>query len=141
MVKSPTDDSKQIFKILVAVAWIDGEIQPQEREYLHKIAQEQGLAGEAETQELLTSTKPIPSEKCDRWLQEYLGSSPTVEDYEKLLTAVSTIVYSDGDIATEEAELLTQLQNSDPKSLSSKSVLGKIQSGIQRLYKRGVKSV
>ncbi|WP_036487800.1 TerB family tellurite resistance protein [Myxosarcina sp. GI1] len=140
MVTSQTDNNKKIFKILVAVAWIDGAIQPQEREYLLKIAQEQGLAGEAETQELLTSNKPIPPDECDRLLQDYLGSEPTVENYEDLLSAVSTIVYSDGDIATEEAELLTQLQNSDPKNLGSKSSLNKIQTRIQKLYKRGLKS-
>ncbi|MGV2827607.1 tellurite resistance TerB family protein [Myxosarcina sp. GI1(2024)] len=141
MARSPINNSKKAFKILVAVAWIDGEIQPQEREYLLKIAQEQGLAGEAEIQELLTSNKPIPPTRCHQLLREYLGSSPSVDNYQDLLSAISTIVYSDGDIATEEAELLTQMQNLDPSSLTSKSVLDKIQARIQKLYRRGLKSV
>jgi len=37
-------DTKTLIKILIGTAWIDGKIQPEEREYLHRIAKEKGVA-------------------------------------------------------------------------------------------------
>lgn len=42
-----------LVKILIGAAWIDGRIQPEERQYLRKIAQEKGVANEPEIQPLL----------------------------------------------------------------------------------------
>ena len=133
--------SKQLFQILVAAAWIDGEFQPQEQKYLQKIAREHNFAEDAEIQDLLSSKKPISSAKCYQLLENYFGNNPTSEDYQNLLSAISSLVYSDDNIATEEAKLLTQLQELDPNSLNSKSVFNKLLSRIQTLYKKGLASV
>ena len=139
--KNNKHNNKQLFQILVAAAWIDGEVQPQEKEYLHKIATEQGFLEEQDIQELLSIKYPIPPAQCYQLLENYLGSNYSVEDYENLLSAISSLVYSDGDIATEEAQLLTQLQELDPNNLSSNSTLDKLLSQIQKLYKRGLASL
>jgi uncharacterized tellurite resistance protein B-like protein len=136
-----TNKNKQLLEILVAAAWIDGEFQPEEQQYLSRIAQEQQLNEDVEIQELLSNTRPISSAKCYQLLKNYLGDRPTLEDYNDLLSAISTLVYSDGDIATEEAKLLTQLQELDPNNSASNSTLDKILSRIQKLYKKGLASV
>ncbi len=141
MLYSTEANSRQLFQILVAAAWIDGEVQPQEQEYLQKIAREHGLAEDAEIQDLLSSNKPISSAKCYQLLENYLGTNATSEDYQNLLSAISSLVYSDGEIATEEAKLLTQLQELDPDNLASNSVFNKLLSLIQKLYKKGLASV
>ncbi len=134
-------NSRQLFQILVAAAWIDGEVQPQEQEYLQKIAREHNLAEDSEIQDLLSSNKSISSAKCYQLLKDYLGTNPTSEDYHSLLSAISSLVYSDDNIATEEAKLLTQLQELDPNNLTSNSVFNKLLSRIQKLYKQGLASV
>jgi len=55
---------KQLVKILIAAAWLDGKIQPEEREYLHRVAKEKGLSEDPELHPLLHELVPIPAEKC-----------------------------------------------------------------------------
>jgi len=135
------DNNRQLFQILIAIAWIDGEVQSEEKKYLHKIATEQGLGNEAEIQELLSNTKPTSNTECYRLLEQYLGANPTLENYHNLLSAISTLVYSDGDIATEEAELLTQMQELDPNNSSNNSIFEQLLSKIQKLYKSSFRSI
>ncbi len=133
--------SKQLFHILVAAAWIDGEMQSQEQKYLQKIAKEQNLLEEQEIQDLLSSDRPISSAKCYQLLENYLGDNPTSENYQDLLSAISSLVYVDDNIATEEAKLLTQLQELGANNTTSNSVFNKLLSHIQKLYKKGLASV
>ena len=132
---------RDLFKILVAVAWIDGEIQPEERKFLEKIAAEQNIDLSSEIEELLATPQVTSTEQCDRLLREYLGSNPTPEDYQNLLSAVSSLIYSDSDIATEEASLLTQLQNLDPQNNEPNSKINKLIARIQKIYQTGLKRV
>jgi uncharacterized tellurite resistance protein B-like protein len=127
---------KQLVKILIAAAWIDGKIQPEEREYLHRVAKEKGLSEDPELHPLLHELVPIPAEKCYQWLQEYLGDRPKLEDYQQLLEAISALIYSDGDVAIEEAKLLTRLQLLDPAN--QKSGFTSILQAIQQLYQRSI---
>ena len=132
---SMKNKNKQLLEILVAAAWIDGEFQTEEKEYLTKIAEQQASLEEAEIQQLLSNNESISSEKCYQLLEKYLGSNPNTEDYNRLLSAISSLVYSDGDIATEEAQLLTQLQELEP---NTNSVFDKILLRIQKLYRKGL---
>ena len=54
---------KELFKILVGAAWIDGEIQESELEYLQRIVTENQLADDPEVQSLLSTENPYSSEK------------------------------------------------------------------------------
>ncbi|MEM8829917.1 MAG: TerB family tellurite resistance protein [Cyanobacteria bacterium P01_G01_bin.19] len=129
---------RELFQILVAVAWIDGEVQAEEQEFLAKIAAEHNI----EVTEDLLSKPPISSntEYYDL-LRSYLGSNPDPEDYNNLLSAVSSLIYSDDDIATEEASLLNQIQSLDPNNSSNNSTFDKLLGKIQKLYQKGVKKV
>ncbi|MDJ0689103.1 MAG: TerB family tellurite resistance protein [Xenococcaceae cyanobacterium MO_188.B32] len=131
-------NKKELFKILVGAAWIDGEIQESELEYLQQIVTENELADDPEVQSLLSTEKPIPANKCYLWLENYLGNNPTEQDYQNLLSAISALVYSDGYIDTEEAKLLTQIQNIDLDRSSSNSALDKILKAIQKFYRQSI---
>lgn len=127
-----------LVKILIGAAWIDGRIQPEEREYLRKIAQEKGVATEPEIQPLLHELVAVQPEQFDEWVKEYLGASPSAADYQNLIEAISGLIYSDGEVATEEARLLTKLQQLSDKNDSPQPGSNGILKQIQKLYRRWV---
>jgi uncharacterized tellurite resistance protein B-like protein len=137
MVANPT--AKQLLKILIGAAWIDGKIQQEEREYLQRVAKETGVADDPEIQPLLYELRAVLPDECYTWVKEYLGDRPSSEDYQRLIEALSALIYSDGEVATEEAKLLTRLQLLDPDSgTTPKSGQNNVLKAIQRLYRRWV---
>ncbi|MFB6275516.1 MAG: TerB family tellurite resistance protein [Halothece sp.] len=135
--KREANPYKQLLKILIGAAWIDGQIQSQEREYLLKTARKHNLADDPEIRPLLHQLRSVKPEECYRWLEEYFGGSPSQEEYEKLIEAISALIYSDGDVANAEAKLLTQVQQYNPAHTSS---LDKVLKTVQKLYQRYVTS-
>lgn len=133
-------EERDLLEILVAIAWIDGEIQAEEKDFLEKIAKEHNLKSPTELQDLFKKHQNSSAEKCYQLLEEYLGSNPDPTAYETLLSAVSKLIYSDDDIATEEAALLTKIQNLDPQNLKSRSTFDKAIAKIQQLYQAGLKN-
>ncbi|MBE9043886.1 TerB family tellurite resistance protein [Pleurocapsales cyanobacterium LEGE 10410] len=133
-----TENNQDLFEILVAVAWLDGEVQLEEREFLEKIAAQQNLKSAAEVQDLLANHRTTSSAECYQLLEKYLGSNPNLADYQNLLSAVSSLIYSDNDIATEEASLLTQIQNLNPDNLKDHSAFDNLIGKIQKLYRAGL---
>lgn len=133
-------EERDLLEILVAIAWIDGEIQAEEREFLEKIAREHNLKSPTELQDLFKKHRNSSAEKCYQLLEKYLGSNPNPTAYENLLSAVSKLIYSDDDIATEEAALLTKIQNLDPQNLKSRSTFDKAIAKIQQLYRAGLRN-
>ena len=136
MVKSTASNDQKLFRLLIAAAWIDGEFQTAEREYLHKLAAQRNLLEQPEIKFLLSNTKPIESETCYQWLSEYLGAHPTIENYQSLFAEIAGVLYADGYIATEEAKLLNQLQALDPSKINSRSALDIVVSSIRELYRK-----
>lgn len=132
-------NTKQLLKILIAAAWIDGEIQPEERKYLHSMVNQYNLAEDPEIKSLLLEIKPVKSEDFYGWLREYLGDNPTEADYQKVIEAVSSIIYSDGSVETEEAELLTKIQNLSASHDTPHPAFEKVLNTIQKLYQKAVK--
>lgn len=130
--------TKQLFKILMAAAWIDGTIQVEERGYLHGMAQEQGIAEDPEIKGLLSEAKPVKIEECYQLLESYLGNNPAQEDYQKLIDAISALVYSDSNIDIEEAKLLNRIQLLDPAQESSHPPFDKILKAVQKLYRKAI---
>lgn len=130
-----TNSVKQLVKILIGAAWIDGKVQPEEREYLQKVAKEAGIADDPEIQPLLYGLRAVSAQECYGWLQEYLGDNASAEAYQRLIDAISVLIYSDGDVATEEAKLLTRLQLLDPATATPKSGQNNVLKAIQKLYR------
>ncbi len=140
MSQTNNTSTKQLFKILVGAAWIDGEIQESELEYLQRIVTENELADDSEVQSLLSTENPIPAKKCYSWLENYLGDNPTEQDYSRLVSSISALVYSDGYIDTEEAKLLTQIQNINLDRSSTNSAFDKALKAIKKFYSHKIES-
>jgi uncharacterized tellurite resistance protein B-like protein len=129
---------KQLLKLMVGAAWIDGTIQPQERSYLRKMATNNNLADDPEIKTLLSEIKPVQPTECYQWLENYLGENPTLEDYQGLLEAISGLIYSDGDVQMQEARLLTKIQILEPSGEPRKSAFDKVLKTIQKLYRQAI---
>lgn len=132
--------AKNLFKILVAAAWLDGEIQPEEREYLHQLAETEGIATDPEIRPLLSQLRAIQPKECYEWIKEYLGENPSLADHQNLLEAVSGLVYRDGEVAVEEARLLTELQSLNPATTTPQHRYNAVLKEIRKLYRGWVDS-
>ena len=117
-------------KILIGVAWLDGAIQPEERQYLAKVAQSHQLDLDPEIESLLAGRISLAAADCEQWIQEYLGDR-SIHDDDGLIEAISGLIYSDGDVAIDEAKLLVNIQ-SVPASVPP------LVSKIQQLYKKAL---
>ena len=129
---------KNLVKILIGAAWIDGRIQAEERQYLREIAQAKGLASDPDIKPWLYELVPVQPNECYNWVKDYLGDRPTNEDYERLIEAISGLIYSDGEVAVEEARLLTKLQQLSTANDSTQPGHNAILKQIQKLYRRWV---
>ncbi len=129
---------KNLVKILIGAAWIDGKIQPEERQYLRKVAQEKGVADDPEIQPWLYELVSVQPEQFYDWLREYLGDRPTQEECQNLIEAIGGLIYSDGEVATEEAKLLTKLQELSDTNDSTQHRYNGVLKQIQKLYRRWV---
>jgi hypothetical protein len=129
---------KNLVKILIGAAWIDGRIQPEERQYLRQIAQQKGVASDPEIKPWLYELVPVQPAECYSWVKEYLGSSPSTEDYQNLMEAISGLIYTDGEVAIEEARLLTKLEQLSSANESTQPVFNTILKQVQKLYRRWV---
>ena len=128
--------TKQLLKILIGAAWIDGVIQVEERNYLKQTAQQHQLQDDPDLKLLLSELKPVSPQECYQWLQDYLGDNHSEEDYQELLERLSGLLYSDGDIQIQEAKLLTTLQELDPAQETPKKPIEKLLGKIQTLYRK-----
>ena len=133
------EKNKQLLKILYGAAWIDGEIQPEEREYLNEVATKNDLSDDPEIQSLLI--RKVEINECYRWLEEYIkDSDDKEEDFQELLESISGLIYSDQIVDTEEAKLLNYLQNIDFSELPSQSFFDSILKGIREFYQKALNS-
>lgn len=125
-----------LVKILIGVAWIDGKLQPEERQYLHALAEKKGVASDREIQPILYELRSVKPEDCYQWIQDYLGNAPDAEACQNLIESISTLIYQDGIMSSEEAKLLTRLQllESEP----ARSRFSKMIDAICQLYQQGL---
>ncbi|MEL6439220.1 MAG: TerB family tellurite resistance protein [Cyanobacteria bacterium J06621_8] len=127
---------KQILKILIAAAWIDGVVQSEERAYLRRVAQDFQLAEDPEIKPLLSELRPVTATECYQWVEEYFGDNHTAEDYQQLLEKISGLVYSDGYIDEREAKLIEAIQSCDPANPDCKnSIFDRILRKIHKVYR------
>lgn len=132
------DKEKQLFKILCSAAWIDGEIQQEERQYLHKMAEQNSLAEDPEIRSLLSEAVQTKPDECYRLVEEYVGDQATEAEYQEMVDAVSKLVYSDSVIDTEEAKLLHKIQALETEVKNAKSPFQRALKSIQKLYQGAI---
>jgi uncharacterized tellurite resistance protein B-like protein len=126
--------SQLLLKILIGVAWLDGEIQPEERQYLAKVAHAHQLDHDTEVEPLLTGTMKVTAAECEQWIQMYLGDR-SIHDDDRLIEAISGLIYSDGDVAISEAQLLVNIQS---PPVAVKTIPQPLISKIKQLYKQAL---
>ena len=129
---------KNLVKILIAAAWLDGKIQPEERQYLQQVANEKGVAADPEIQPLLHELRAVQPTECYEWVKEYLGDRPSAEDCQDLIESISGLIYRDGEVALEEAKLLTKLESLNPANGTPQAGYKNVLKEIQKLYRRWV---
>jgi uncharacterized membrane protein YebE (DUF533 family) len=129
---------KQLLKILIGAAWIDGIVQPEERKYLHRVARDFHLAEDPEIKPLLSELRPIEPVECYQWLEDYLGENHSSADYLELLEKISGLIYSDGYVDIREAKLIEAVQNFDPTHESARSIFERLLKKIQKLYRDAI---
>jgi uncharacterized tellurite resistance protein B-like protein len=137
---TPPQTTQQLVKILIGAAWLDGQVQLEERAYLKRIAQEKGVAADREIYLLLNDLRAVSTEECYQWIDQYLGNQPSSEACQQLLEALSGLIYSDGTVATEEAKLLSRIQMIEQNCgapCTSRSIL----SGVRKLYQHWAKVI
>ena len=130
--------NRKLFKILVGTAWIDGIIQPEERIYLRRLAQELELTEDPEIKILLSELTTVSAIECYLWLDDYLAQYPGVEDYHELLEKVSGLIYSDNYVDIREAKLLEKLQSFDPHQRTENVIPEWFFRRIRRFYQKVV---
>ncbi len=131
---------KNLVKILIGAAWLDGKVQPEERQYLYQIVQEKNLADDPDIRPLLYELRTVQPTECYEWVKEYLGDRPSVENCYNLIEAISGLIYSDGEVAIEEAKFLSKLQSLNSGSGFAQSGYAGVLKEIQKLYRKWVES-
>jgi uncharacterized tellurite resistance protein B-like protein len=124
-------NSRLLVKILIGVAWLDGKIQPEERQYLDRVLQTHQLHDDAELQSLLAGTISVTPTACEGWIQEYLGDR-SINDDDRLIEAISSTIYSDGDVAIAEAKFLNDIQSTPT---AAPPYTGAIVDKLRQLYR------
>lgn len=132
-----SDSNQKLFQILIGIAWIDGEIQPQERKYLQELATSRKLIPNQEIQDLLLFSKPISKAQCNQWIDDYLGTNPTKETCHNLISEIAGLIYSDNNVDVEEAKILAKIENYS----SSNQIIQNTLKTISNLYRKGVKKL
>lgn len=130
--------NKRLLKILIGTAWIDGVIQPEERDYLRQVAKREELIDDEEIHPLLSELKPVGAIECYRWIEEYLAENRDESAYQDLLESIGALIYSDGDVGIQEAKLLAKVQSLDPAVDPPASAIDKLVSKIRKLYAKAI---
>jgi uncharacterized tellurite resistance protein B-like protein len=134
MTNAPNRTVQMLVKILIGAAWLDGKLQPEEQQYLRRVAQEKGVANDPEIYPLLNGLKPVSQNDSYKWLQEYLGDRPEATACQDLIETISGLIYSDGDMAIEEANFLTKIQDIEQGKCNESTTIRV----VNQLYKRWV---
>lgn len=128
----------KLVKILIAAAWLDGKIQLEERQYLQQVANDKGVATDPEIQPLLHELRVVQPTECYEWVREYLGDRPSAEDCQNLIESISGLIYRDGEVALEEAKLLTKLDSLNLANGTPQAGYNNVLKEIQKLYRHWV---
>lgn len=103
-------DQRPILRLLIGAAWLDGDMQPEERSYLQGLLAKYQLSTDPEFQDLMSRQVPITPAIFEQWLSAYLRQHPRREDVEALLEQISSVIYADSHIDAREAAVLCEIE-------------------------------
>lgn len=99
-----TDQDRILLKTLVAMAWADGQLDPNECEWIEQVFEHLALPA-TERESLLDTPHALPSS------EEYTAVLPTDDDREFLLKVLLSMASADGNICGEELKMLEEVSN------------------------------
>jgi hypothetical protein len=111
-----------LLKVLFGVAWLDGILESGEQLYLKQVANQKGLADDPEIKTLLEG-EPVQSQEAYAWLQAYLGTNPSDEDYEELCQSLETLIALDSVAEDVETEILARIPKREVRQITLKQRL------------------
>lgn len=135
-----TCKTQKLLKILIGAAWIDGVIEPEERQYLRRVATEFDLADDPEIKALLSEIKQVTAPECYQWIDEYTRDNSNIQDYQDLLEKISGLIYSDGYVDVRETKLIEKLQLCDPRNKACKNILDLVMLKIKKMYQKAIQA-
>jgi len=98
------------FRLLVAAAWLDGELHPSEALLLAQYLQRLALP-EAEYQQQLVYLGQRPAADTSAlWVEQFQKAHPNPWEQEQAVKAVQQMMQADGRVLAEEEKLLDQLR-------------------------------
>ncbi len=126
-----------MMKVILAAAWADGTLQPEEFPALQQAIADLGLADSEEIRVLVET--PISPPVYRHFFQDYLKLHPTEAERQYLLNLVTQVIYADDQVSVEEAYILGELREllrtSDPGE-DPQLRLGEFQALFSRLLAR-----
>lgn len=128
--------AKQLIKILIGIAWLDGKVQSEEQQYLLRLAERKGLLEDPDLKSLLYGLRSVKPAECRQWVNEYLGAHPTPKACQQLLEDISGLIYSDGVVDSSEANLMMEIQKIEVESGAPADLQETITRAIQKLYRK-----
>jgi uncharacterized tellurite resistance protein B-like protein len=131
-----TQNAKQLLKILIGAAWLDGKVQPEEQKRLRRIAEQKGVLDDSELHPWLHGLRIVSADECYQWIDEYLGQNPEPEAIQELLEEISGLIYSDGDVDSAEAQVLNSLQRKEATATVDLTLHDTVTHAVQKLYRR-----
>ena len=128
--------AKQLLKILIGIAWLDGKVHPEEQQYLLRIAERKGVLEDPDLKPLLYGLRSVKPAECKQWVNDYLGAHPTPAACQQLLEDISGLIYSDGLVDSSEADLMMVIQKIEAESGTPADLHETLTRAIQKLYRK-----
>lgn len=97
---------KLFVRIILAAAWADGKLEPQELTYLQGLLAAKGVGPTRELEALLHA--PPEPEQMELWLVQYLACTDVPERLEAL-SQIAKLLMSDGVVSSSEHDFLDEI--------------------------------
>ncbi len=98
------------FRLLVAAAWLDGEIHPLEATLLAQYLAGLQLTDEMQAREIDYLRLRPAADTSTLWIEQFRQAHPTPTEQERVIAAVKQMMKADGRVVEEEAQLLAKLE-------------------------------
>ncbi|MFB3909428.1 MAG: TerB family tellurite resistance protein [Candidatus Eisenbacteria bacterium] len=126
-----------LVRLLVAAAWADGDLSPQETEYLEGVARDVGLdaAEWAGLRPMLD--RPVPIEEAEKLAVDFVTGIPAT-DRERVLARIESLAGADGRRSGGESRLLSRMREAIEAADASAAptVLSRVRGLLRRTVPR-----
>ena len=125
-------------RVLIALAWADGEISIDEMNFLKDFMFKFDFTGEEWAQVEMYLEEPIPSEERDALILDLFQKLGSHQDRREFLTFLEKLTQADGMVSEEEREFLAQFTSLLQQSPSAKVLLNQVRGLFRKTVFRPV---